>query len=120
MEYRLLLTNVADGEEREIIVPANKPLEELSVTLKIELGLPFCDYGCHRFLFHGTCYVMNEHLISEPEMRFENNLYVGRYRSSDRARLNKVFTVLGSVITYLQDGEFGQEKVRITLLERIS
>lgn len=120
MKYRLLLTNTADGEEREIIVPANLPLEHLSPKIKVEFQLPYCDYGWHRFLSHGTAYIIKEHLIAEQEIRFESNLYVGRYRCSDWARLKNTFTVLGSVITYIQEASGVNEyKIRITLLERI-
>ncbi len=120
MKYRLLLTNTTDGEEREIIVPANLPLEELSPKMKVEFQLPLCDYGWHRFLSQGTAYVIREHLISEPGMRFECNLFVGRYRCSEWIRLKNVFTVLGSVITYIQEGtDSDKYKIRISLLERI-
>lgn len=120
MKYRLLLTNTAYGEEREIIVPSHLPLEYLSPKVKVEFQLPLCDNGWHRFLCRGTAYVINEHLCAEQEIRFENNLYVGRYRSSERARLKNIFTVLGSVVTYIQeDRGYDNYKIRITLLERI-
>lgn len=83
MKYRLLLTNTADGEKREIIAPANLLLEDLCPKTKDEFQLPLCDCGWHRFLSHGTSYVIKEHLIVEPEIRFECNLYVGRYRCSE-------------------------------------
>lgn len=120
MKYRLLLTNTADGEEREIIVPDHLPLEDLSPRLKVAFQLPLCDGGWHRFLARGTAYVIEEHLTAEPEIRSECNLYVGRYRSSERTRLRHVFTVLGSTVTYVQDGKGSDSyKVRTTLLERI-
>lgn len=121
MKYRLLLTNTADGEEREIIVPASLPLEDLCPKTKVAFQLPYCDYGWHRFLAHGTTYIIDGHLCAEPEIRYECNLHVGRYRSSERTRLRHVFTVLGSCVTYIQDGS-GPEtyKIRATLLERIS
>lgn len=120
MKYRLLLTNTADGEEREIIVPANLPLEYLSPKIKVEFQLPYCDYGWHRFLSHGTAYIISEHLIAEQEIRYECNLHVGHYRCSDWTRLKNAFTVLGSVVTYIQEA-YGVEKykIRVTLLERI-
>lgn len=120
MKYRLLLTNRHTGDEAEIIVPARLPLEELSVKIKLELNLPLTDWGCHRFLFHGTTYVIGGNYHSEQEMRFESGLYVGHYAFSDRVRLNQVFTVLGSAVTYLQDTDWANNyKVRCTLLERI-
>ena len=120
MKYRLLLTNTADGEEREIIVPANLPLEDLSPKIKVEFQLPYCDYGWHRFLSHGTAYIIQEHLIAEPEIRFECNLHVGRYRCSEWTRLKNAFTVLGSTVTYIQEEDgVNKYKIRATLLERI-
>lgn len=120
MKYRLLLTNTADGEEREIIVPDYLRLEDLSPKMKVEFQLPICDYGWHRFLAHGTAYVIKEHLIAEPGMRFESSLFIGRYRCSEWIRLKNVFTVKGSVVTYYQDStSIGEYKIRITLLERI-
>ena len=120
MKYRLLLTNTADGEEREIVVPANLPLEHLSPKMKVEFQLPLCDYGWHRFLSHGVAYVIREHLIAEPEIRFECSLFVGRYRCSEWVRLKNVFTVLGSAVTYIQDDpDSGKHKIHVSLLERI-
>ena len=120
MKYRLLLTNTADGEEREITVPAHLPLEDLSPLMKVQFQLPYCDYGWHRFLARGTAYVISEHLVSEPEIRYECNLPVGRYRCSEWIRLKQVFTVLGSAVNYIQDeNRCSMYKIRITLLERI-
>lgn len=120
MKYRLLLTNTEDGREREIVVPAHLPLEDLSPKMKVEFQLPYCDYGWHRFLAQGTTYVIQEHLVAEPEIRHECHLYVGRYRCSERVRLAQVFTVLGSTVTYIQDESWCYKyRVRITLLERI-
>lgn len=120
MKYRLLLTNMVDGRQGEIVVPDSLPLEDLSVKLKVEFQLPFCDYGWHRFLAQGTAYVISEHLMPEQEIRYELGLYVGRYRCSEWIRLSRVFTVLGSVVTYYQEENgCNKYKVRITLLERI-
>lgn len=120
MKYRLLLTNRHTGDEAEVVVPARMPLEELVVKIKLELGLPLTDWACHRFLSRGVVYVPQEHLISEPEIIFENGLYAGYYDCSDKVRLNRVFTVLGSAITYFQDTDWANNyKVRCTLLERL-
>lgn len=120
MKYRLLLTNTAGGKEREILVSDHLPLEDLSPLIKIEFQLPYSDNGWHRFLACGAAYVIEEHLVSEPEIRYECNLYVGRYRCSERTRLKDVFAVLGSAVTYSQDDSgCNSYKIRITLLERI-
>ena len=119
MKYRLLLTNTADGEVREIIVPAHLPLEELSPKIKVGFRLPLCDYGWHRFLARGTVYVIEKHLTPEQEILFECDLYIGRYRCSAWARLKHVFTVLGSTVTYIQGYGIDKHKIRVTLMERI-
>ena len=120
MKYRLLLTNLADGGEREIIVPDYLPLEDLSPKLKVAFQLPYCDNGWHRFLARGTAYVIEEHYDAEIEILRENDLYVGRYRCSERVRLKNLFTVLGSSITYIQEEHgFNRYKIRATLQERI-
>lgn len=120
MNYRLSLTNLADGEQREIIVPAHLPLEDLSVKAKVELGLPLCDHAWHRFLFRGTFYVPQHHLAAEPEIRYESDLRPVRYRNSERTTLKWAFTTLGSSIVYLQDHDWQTIRVRCTLLERIA
>lgn len=120
MKYRLLLTNRNNGDEAEVIVPARLPLEELSVKIKLELGLPLTDWGCHRFLAQGTTYVPGGHKISEPEIIYECGRSPGYYRTADWTRLDRVFTVLGSSVTYFQDNSWANYyKVRCTLLERI-
>lgn len=119
MKYRLLLTDRKNGRETELTVPAGVPLEELSARIKVAFGLPYCDHGWHRFLANCTTYVIDEHLVAEEEIRYECDLPVGRYRSSERTRLDRVFTVLGSAVTYEQDGHSGDHKVRCTLMERI-
>ena len=120
MRYRLLLTNTVNGEEAEIVVPSYLPLEELSHKIKLELDLPLCDNGWHRFQSLGTVYVIDEHLLAETEWLTKCNLYVGRYRSSERIRLKHVFTGIGSAITYIQDDEnfFYIFKIRVTLVKR--
>lgn len=120
MKYRLLLTNLADGEQREIIVPAHLPLEDLSVKAKVEFSLPLCDHAWHRFLFRGITCVPPCHLVAEPEIRYECNLRVGRYRSSEHTPLKWAFTSLGSSIVYQQDHSTCDLRVRFTLVERIA
>lgn len=120
MKYRLLLTNRRTGDETEIIVPARLPLEALSVKIKLEMHLPLTDWCCHRFLSRGVVYVPEEHTISEPEIIFESGRFAGYYDCSDHIRLNRVFTVLGSAVTYCQDTDWANDyKVRCTLLERL-
>lgn len=120
MKYRLLLINIVSGEESEIIVPSHLPLEELSHKIKLELDLPLCDNGWHRFQSHGTAYVIDEHVHAETEWLWKIHGYVGRYRSSETIQLKQVFTVLESVITYIQDvNSFYEYKISITLKERI-
>ena len=87
MRYRLLLTNTVNGEEAEIVVPSYLPLEELSHKIKLELDLPLCDNGWHRFQSLGTVYVIDEHLFAETEWLTKCNLYVGLSSFSPPQRL---------------------------------
>lgn len=122
MKYQILLFDRNSGREALIECPSNMLLEELSVKIKVELHLPYTDYGYHRFLFRGKIYVINEHLGSEPEMRWEaTEYYDDYYRSSERIRLDRCFTVLGSAITYFQDTHerCNAYKVCCTLIARI-
>ena len=68
MKYRILLTNKANGDEAEVIVPSHTPLEDLSVKIKLEMHLPYSDGGWHRFLVGGAAYMPEMHCVAEPEM----------------------------------------------------
>lgn len=123
MKYLILLHDCTSGREAQIECPANMVLEELSAKIKVELQLPYVDHGDHRFLCKGKTYVIDEHVESEPEMIWEvTRRDVKYYRSSERMRLNKCFTVLGSSVTYQQKRMnilFDNYKVRCTLVARM-
>lgn len=121
MKFQILLSDRNSGREALIECPSNMVLEELSSKIKVEMQLPYTDYGNHRFLLWGKTYVINEHVMSEPEMIWEaTGHYDENYRSSERIRLRQCFTVLGSSITYCQDSRYGYNdyKVRCTLIAR--
>lgn len=120
--YQILLSDRKSGREALIECQSDMFLEELSAKIKLELQLPYTDNGYHRFLLRGKIYVIDEHLISEPEMRWEaTGFYDYDYRSSEHIRLNRCFTVVGSTITYLQDdGAWNNVyKVRCVLMARV-
>ena len=122
MMYQILLSDRKSGREALIECQSDMFLEELSAKIKLELQLPYTDNGYHRFLLRGKIYVIDEHLMSEPEMRWEaTGFYDYDYRSSEHIRLNKCFTVVGSTITYLQDdGAWNNVyKVRCVLMARV-
>ena len=121
MKYRILLTNKANGDEAEVIVPSHTPLEDLSVNIKLEMHLPYSDGGWHRFLVGGAAYMPEMHCVAEPEMLEESGVKTVRsYRPSESVSLADVFTVLQSGVTYNQDeGSFTTHKVSCTLLERL-
>ena len=121
MKYQILLEDRMKGRKALIECPANMPLEELSVKIKVELRLPLCDRGWHRFLFKGKTYVPSDHILAEPEIYWEcTGRHIGGFRVSDRVRLKHIYTVLGSAITYLQDEHIVNEhKVRCTLVGRV-
>lgn len=121
MKYQILLEDRMNGREALIECPANMPLEELSVKIKVELRLPLSDRGWHRFLYRGKVYVPEEHVVAEPEIYWEcTGRYYNCYYTSDIVRLKQLYTVLGSAIVYLQDDQFVDEyKVRCTLVGRV-
>ena len=122
MKYQILLEDRKNGREALIECPANMPLEELSVKIKVELQLPYCDYNYHRFCYRGKTYVPAEHTMSEEEIYWEcTGYYYGGFRSSLYTRLKNAFTVRGSAINYFQDDEScrNRYKVRCTLLDII-
>lgn len=122
MKYQILLEDRTNGRQALIECPANIPLEELSVKIKVELNLPLCDNGWHRFLYRGKVYVPDEHVIAEPEIIWEcTGKYYHCFRSSERVRLKHLYTVLGSAIVYRQDDKVfhNEHKVRCTLVGRI-
>lgn len=126
MKYQILLSDRKSGREALVECRSDMVLEELSVKIKVEMQLPYTDNGYHRFLFRGRTYVIDEHLISEPEIRLESTeRYDDCYRSSETIRLDRCFTVLGSAITYFQDdlccgGCHNAYQVRCTLVARVN
>lgn len=120
MKYRIFLENKMNGDEAEVIVPARWPLEEMGVKIKLEMHLPLCDGGWHKFLVRGTAYMPDGLHVAEEEILWECGVYPGRYESSSYMRLNRAFTTLQSSITYVQSNHHGPDyKIRCTLLERI-
>lgn len=125
MKYQILLSDCKSGREALIECQSDIVLEELSTKIKVEMQLPYTDNGYHRFLLRGKTYVIEEHLISEPEMRWEaTGFYDDFYRSSENIRLDQCFTVIGSAITYFQDEQDGcgghnTYKVRCVLVARV-
>jgi len=121
MKYQILLEDRRNGRTALIECPASMVLEELSVKIKLELRLPLCDRGWHRFLLQGRTYVPWDHILAEPEIIWEcTERYPTGYRSSEKIRLKQAFTVLGSAITYFQDEHWSNAyKVRCTLVERV-
>lgn len=121
MKYQILLEDRMKGRKALIECPANMPLEELSVKIKVELRLPLCDRGWHRFLFKGKTYVPLDHILAEPEIYWESTgRYIGGFRVSEKVRLKQLYTVLGSAIVYHQDDHImGEHKVRCTLVARV-
>lgn len=121
MKYQILLEDRMKGRKALIECPANMPLEELSVKIKVELRLPLCDRGWHRFLFKGKTYVPLDHILAEPELYWESTgRYIGGFRVSERVRLKHLYTALGSAIVYHQDDHIiGEHKVRCTLVARV-
>lgn len=120
MKYQILLSDRNSGREALIECPSNMVLEELSAIIKVQMQLPYTDYGWHRFLLKGKVYVINEHIMAEPETIWAaTGHYDDNYRSSENIRLRNCFTVLGSSFVYCQDG-YPKHKVRCTLTARLN
>lgn len=121
MKYQILLEDRMKGRKALIECPANMPLEELSVKIKVELRLPLCDREWHRFLYRGKCYVPFNHLCAEPEIIWESTeRRPPRVYCSEKVRLKHLYTVLGSAIMYHQDDHIiGEHNVRCTLVARV-
>lgn len=69
MKYQILLEDRTSGSKACIECPDGMLLEELSVKIKVELNLPLCDYGWHRFPGSTIVYrqdgkvILNEHKV---------------------------------------------------------
>lgn len=121
MNYLIKIENLKNGQETTIMAPAHACVETLCPKIKIALNLPYVDHACHRFVSHGTTYVVSEHMISEQEIIWENGRNPGRYRCSEKISIERVFTTLGSSIKYYQDtGFFKEYDIRCTLLKRVA
>lgn len=120
MKYKIRLQDRQTGATTTLLASPRDCVETLSPRIKIALSLPYLDYGMHRFISHGTAYILADRLYVEPEIRFECDLYVGRYASSEHISIGRIFTTLGSAITYEQDNPTGNLRVRCTLLARIT
>ena len=120
MMYLLKLENLKNGQEAFITVSARASVESLSPRIKVALQLPYTDRGWHRFVARGTTYIMEELIIAEQEIMWENDNKPGHYRCSDHISVGRIFTCLGSSILYTQDGSWAKEqKVRCTFVQRI-
>ena len=121
MNYLIKVENLKNGDEAIIKASARACVETLSPKIKVALDLPYVDHACHRFVARGVTYVVEEHMISEPEIIWENDRNPGRYRCSDRISIERVFTTLGSCIKYYQDtGFMGKYNIRCTFLQRVA
>lgn len=127
MKYLIKLEDRKSGRVAFVECPANMPIERLSVNIKVELRLPFCDHGVHCF---------RRGLIYAPDDidRFNLEELLGWYvpfpnrksvlssmklcRSSERARLNRVFTVIGSTVVYEQLSVEGCNRAICTLVDK--
>jgi len=134
MKYLIKLEDRMSGRKALIECPANMLLEELCVKIKLELHLPYTDWGYHCFQMHGKVYVPDglntvrgiwgagpddtlpkrEYIQAVRDYPTERDL-----RSSESYRLNQVYTVLDSGITYIQNSSNGWFKVRCTLVARM-
>ena len=134
MKYLIKLEDRRNGHETLIECPANMLLEELCVKIKVELHLPYLDYGDHCFRGRGYYYVPDdiddrslEQLVGEePNYFFFSDIWWSHLRvpskrfrrSTERVRLKYAFTVKGSSINYSQISPNDWSLVRCTLIDR--
>ncbi len=119
MMYKIKLENLETDLFTMIEVPAKMRVEELSVKIKMVLALPYVDHAHHRFVARGITYVVNERVEFEPEFLREYDIRPGRYRSSERISIERIFTCTGSTILYYQDCPWGKYQIRCTFMQRI-
>ncbi|MBQ2595717.1 MAG: hypothetical protein II578_03525 [Bacteroidaceae bacterium] len=119
--YEMELRNMRTGDVAVVTLRADARLEELSPKIKLALSLPLVDRKWHRFLLNGAAWVPEEHVELEPEMLWEAEVPPERpYYSSDRVRLRRMFTTLGSAFVYAQSRDYLPPiMVRCTLLRRL-
>lgn len=131
MTYLIKLEDRSNGHEEFVECPARMSLEDLSIKIKIVMHLPYTDYCTHAFQMHGKVYVpvsgvvgdlwrIDEWATGAEYIQEKRNYPRERdIRSSVDYRLNQVYTVLGSALTYIQ--HWGTcHQIRCTLVERIS
>lgn len=102
MQYRILLKKLDTQEAAEITISAEKPLEELSIQIKLALGLPYADNAWHRFQCFGITYMPRDTSYADEEMRGESGLSPLQYKDSEKVKLSQLFTILGSDVLYTQ------------------
>lgn len=128
MKYLIKLEDRFSGREAFIECHAGMLLEELSIKIKVELQLPYSDFGVHCFRGRGYYYVTDdidirslEGLVgdwdeaSHERVRMPNRRF---RRSTERVRLKYAFTVKGSVLSYSQITTEHFNRVRCTLIDR--
>lgn len=127
MKYLIKLEDRFSGREAFIECHAGMLLEELSIKIKVELQLPYSDYGAHCFRGRGYYYVTDdidirslEGLVGDWDESHERVRMPNRRfrRSTERVRLKYAFTVKGSVLSYSQITDKGCDRVRCTLIDR--
>lgn len=118
MKYKIQLQDRQTGATTTLLASPRDNVETLSPRIKVALSLPYLDYGMHRFLARGTAYILADRLCVEPEIRSECGLHVGRYASSEHISIGRIFTTIGSAISYEQDYPTERTLVRCTLIAR--
>lgn len=118
MRYLIKLEDRENGREALIECSENMLLQELIIKIKVELHLPYTDYGAHCFRARGYYYVpddidgraLEELVGEEPNYFFYWDIWRSHKRipsrkfrrSTERVRLKYAFTVKGSSIDYSQ------------------
>ena len=130
MRYLIKLEDRENGREAFVECPARMSLEEFSVKVKLELQFPLTGHHC--FLSHGKVYISTEITAVSDLWGFYMDAYLPfdvqdlinypsekDVRDTERYRLNQVFTVLGSAITFDLKTYSEWYSARCTLIKRL-
>jgi len=128
MKYLIKLEDFSDGRAAFVECPAEMSLEDLSIKIKVEMCLPYTDHCIHAFQMHGKVYVPDVAAVREL-WRIDDLAtgieYIQGVRNYPREqdilssagyKLNQIYTIIGSAVTYIQSS---CHKIRCTLVERI-
>lgn len=128
MKFLIKLEDRINGNVAFVECPSDMLLEELCFKIKCTLDIPYFDNGNHSFSFMGKVYLpgnccLDDYFSAATEylpLGNRNQITIGRdFLPSARFRLDQLYTVKGSALTYVQKSAGEWSKIRCTLVDRI-